>query len=195
MPRKVKQTYVTEKEALPTVLKLLMSEKNFTQSDVAIGIGMTRQAVGLYGSGQSTPDANTLSKLADFFDVSCDYLLGRTDVPTPQMDIRGICKNTGLSANAVKSLINIKNNSNQQENRLQFLNDLLEDVGSLYFLSYSYWEYKNLISITYEVEKIESEHPIVLEQKLNEDFKLFRCQNQFINFLKKQTQTRNEGDV
>jgi transcriptional regulator with XRE-family HTH domain len=43
-----------------------------------MGIGMTRQVISLYTTGQSTPDINTLLRMADFFGVSCDYLIGKS---------------------------------------------------------------------------------------------------------------------
>lgn len=48
------------------------------QQDVAEYIGKTRQAVGSYADGSVKPDTETLTKIADFFDVSADYLLGRS---------------------------------------------------------------------------------------------------------------------
>lgn len=41
---------------------------------------------------------------ADFYGVSADYLLGRTDVKSPNVDIRTICNYTGLSDEAVRVL-------------------------------------------------------------------------------------------
>ncbi len=44
-------------------------------------LGITRQAYSKYENGQSEPDIETINKLADFFDVTTDYLLGRVDDP------------------------------------------------------------------------------------------------------------------
>ena len=40
-------------------------------------LGVTESAVSFYESGKRQPDYNTLMKIADYFDVSVDYLLGR----------------------------------------------------------------------------------------------------------------------
>lgn len=58
-------------------------KKKKTQQEMADYLGITRPAYTAYERGNRQPDYETLQKLADFFDVSLDYLLGRTDDPTP----------------------------------------------------------------------------------------------------------------
>lgn len=59
----------------------LRTKAKKTHQDMANMLGISRQAYSFYESGKRQPDFETLQKLADFFDVSVDYLLGRTDVP------------------------------------------------------------------------------------------------------------------
>lgn len=61
-------------------LKKLRDESNLTQSELANKLNITRSSLSLYELGKRTPDFDTLSKIADFFNVSADYLLGRTNV-------------------------------------------------------------------------------------------------------------------
>lgn len=61
----------------------LRKQKNKTQEDIAKVIGVTRPAYTAYERGLRTPDYDILVTLADYFDVSVDYLLGRTDNPNP----------------------------------------------------------------------------------------------------------------
>ena len=49
-----------------------------TQQEIADKIGVSRQNVGRWLSSNATPDINTLCKIADAYNVSTDYLLGRT---------------------------------------------------------------------------------------------------------------------
>lgn len=49
-----------------------------------------------------------LTMLADFYDVSTDYLLGRTDVKKADIDIQGIHEKTGLSDTAIENILNYK---------------------------------------------------------------------------------------
>ncbi|MDU0332570.1 helix-turn-helix transcriptional regulator [Paenibacillus sp. 3LSP] len=62
-------------------LLYLRQQKKKTQAEMANLLGITRQAYGYYEKGEREPDTESLNKLADFFDVSVDYLLGRTDKP------------------------------------------------------------------------------------------------------------------
>lgn len=60
-------------------LKELRQEKSLTQQDVANGTHISRSVLSQYEAGIVDPTATVLSRLADFFEVSTDYLLGRTD--------------------------------------------------------------------------------------------------------------------
>lgn len=55
----------------------LRKEKKYSQSDIARMLGISRQAYSNYELGNREPDYNTLVKLAELFNVSVDYLLGR----------------------------------------------------------------------------------------------------------------------
>ncbi|QDK70154.1 helix-turn-helix domain-containing protein [Lactococcus protaetiae] len=59
-------------------LKQLRKSKALTQKEVAEQLGMTQQNYQKWESGKSSPSGETLDKLADYFQVSTDYLLGRT---------------------------------------------------------------------------------------------------------------------
>lgn len=61
-------------------LKQLRKERKLTQTDVANVLGITYQAYAHYEKGRHQPDPQSLKKLADFFDVSVDYLLGRSEI-------------------------------------------------------------------------------------------------------------------
>lgn len=58
-------------------LKALREEKELKQEDVAKAIGVTPEAIGNYENGKREPKGEILTKLADYFQVSTDYLLGR----------------------------------------------------------------------------------------------------------------------
>lgn len=60
-------------------LRELRKEKGLKQSDVALFIDSTPQAIANYELGKREPGIKQLILLADFFDVSIDYLVGRTD--------------------------------------------------------------------------------------------------------------------
>lgn len=59
------------------ILRELREQRNMTQKEVAEALGIERNSYGNYELGNRTPDKTMLIKLANFFDVSADYLLGR----------------------------------------------------------------------------------------------------------------------
>jgi|SRR5690625_780435 len=61
----------------------LRNKHNKTQEQIAKLIGVTRPAYTAYEKGNRTPDHDILIILADYYEVSIDYLLGRTDNPDP----------------------------------------------------------------------------------------------------------------
>lgn len=62
---------------LPQRLKQLRKENKVTQGQLAGFFGLTQQAVAKWENGSSSPDPTMLARLAAFFDVSVDSLLGR----------------------------------------------------------------------------------------------------------------------
>lgn len=66
----------------PERLKQLRSEHKLTQEQLGKKINVTKVSISGYENGNRTPDMETLQNLADVFDVSIDYLLGRSD-PKP----------------------------------------------------------------------------------------------------------------
>lgn len=62
-------------------LKKLREERGLLQKELASKINVSSGAIGMYENEKRNPDYKTLNKLADFFEVSVDYLLGRTDDP------------------------------------------------------------------------------------------------------------------
>lgn len=65
----------------PHRLRELRKEKKLTQEELGSKINVTKVSVSGYENGNRNPDTETLQKLADYFNVSTDYLLGRTDNP------------------------------------------------------------------------------------------------------------------
>lgn len=61
-------------------IKTVRESLNMTQKDCADRLGVTLRAWQTYEQGVSEPKNELLCKIADMFDVSIDYLLGRTDV-------------------------------------------------------------------------------------------------------------------
>lgn len=63
-------------------LSALRKQKGLSQYELADRLGYSRGQIANYEQGKREPDYETLRKIADFFDVTTDYLLGRTDIRT-----------------------------------------------------------------------------------------------------------------
>ena len=57
-------------------LKELRTEKNLSQSSLAMAIGVTQKAIDFWEKGINEPKASYIIKLAKFFNVTTDYILG-----------------------------------------------------------------------------------------------------------------------
>ena len=60
-------------------LKSLRAEKGISQSTLSDYMGVTQQAIAKWETDKATPDPDALKKLASFFHVSVDYLVGKSD--------------------------------------------------------------------------------------------------------------------
>ena len=63
-------------------IKDLREDRDMRQSDLATATGIDQRTISNYETGKTSPDSYALIKLADFFDVSIDYLVGRTTTDT-----------------------------------------------------------------------------------------------------------------
>lgn len=61
----------------PKIIKQLREQTNMRQVDVAEKLGITYQSYQAYELGVSLPSLENFVKLADLFEVSLDYLIGR----------------------------------------------------------------------------------------------------------------------
>ena len=64
-----------------TRIKQLREQKGITQLKMAMDLNMNQNTISRYESGVHQADYNTLIAIADYFDVSIDYILMRTDNP------------------------------------------------------------------------------------------------------------------
>ena len=74
-------------------LKELRLERCLLQSDIAKIINKSERTVGFYETGERDMNTETLSMLANFFNCSIDYLLGKSDIRNPEeSDPLGLAK-------------------------------------------------------------------------------------------------------
>mgnify|MGYP001033813528 CR=1 FL=1 len=64
----------------------LREQRRLTQEELAKHLSISRASLSHYEKNRRMPDYETLNKMADFFDVTVDYLIGRTDDPSPALN-------------------------------------------------------------------------------------------------------------
>ncbi len=64
-------------------LKELRKQKKLTQLQLGLALNISQNTISRYETGAHEADYNTLIRFADYFHVSVDYLLERTNDPTP----------------------------------------------------------------------------------------------------------------
>ncbi len=65
-------------------LRELRKKKKISQLKLAMDLHMNQNSISRYENEEREADYATLIRLADYFDVSIDYLLGRTQDPSPK---------------------------------------------------------------------------------------------------------------
>ena len=76
------RTILARNDTFATRLRDLIEKRGTTIKAVAECIGITRQSVSQYCEGATQPNADTIAKIATYFNVSADYLLGLIKTPT-----------------------------------------------------------------------------------------------------------------
>ncbi|QMV43213.1 helix-turn-helix domain-containing protein [Cohnella cholangitidis] len=67
-------------------LAFLRDQRGLTQEELASSLGISRAALSHYEKNRREPDTETLGKVADLFQVSIDYLVGRTSQSNVTLD-------------------------------------------------------------------------------------------------------------
>lgn len=116
-----------------TRLRKIMDEQNKTQKEVADILGITRQAISQYLDGAVQPNLEKLYKLANYFQVSCDWFVGQSDIKSSDADDVAINKKLGLTQDSIEHLKFLNENIDDIEsieNELKTVNFLLSDDDS-----------------------------------------------------------------
>ena len=113
------------KDALfPSRLRKLREEKGVSQAVLSAMLGVSKSTVGLWETGDTLPDARALYDMANYFGVSVDYMLCRSNVKNIAADIQAAAKCTGLSEIVIDWLQSINCDSMRLET-LEMLNAIL----------------------------------------------------------------------
>lgn len=102
-------------------LNELRKNKGLNQTELAKELNVAKQTVSNWENGNRNPDNDMLIKIANYFEVSLDYLLGRTENP----DYSVI--STNYKGNTIDIVVKSKTNTYSQE-QIQELFDKLSSI-------------------------------------------------------------------
>ena len=113
--------------ARPTLKKIIgqritvrLAEINQRQKDLAAYLGIQDNTISYFCSGSRSPNMEQLIKIAEFLNVSTDYLLGVTDNATTNTDLQAVCNYTGLNEKTIEILKKLKSLG-----KISVLNDII----------------------------------------------------------------------
>lgn len=78
----------TGASTFPMRMKLLRFERNLSRRELSEQLDMSFRSICTYETGERTPNIVKVKKIADFFDVSVDYLTGKTDNRKPVVNTK-----------------------------------------------------------------------------------------------------------
>lgn len=189
---------VEEKQATPLARRL--NELIVDGNALKDYLGVSAQAINQYRLGMARPSLENLCKIAKFYDVSTDYLLGLTDTPSIKTDIRTACKTTGLSAGAVEALqtmgdIFVKDGLVQRPVFRQALSSILENRGFSVAVIHTVQaaDFRNQPEIDNDltardisdaIGKVQSAGLVVLSQDMAREYHLQRAAEEFVKIIR-----------
>lgn len=110
-------------------LKELM-RGNITQQQLADVLNVKRQTISLYLNGVSLPPIEKVVEIANYFNVSADYLIGLSSIKSTETSIKEMCEYTGLTERALQvlHLYAEYTEENPEHNFIKTLNFLIESA-------------------------------------------------------------------
>ena len=143
----------------------IKKDEGLSHDEISRQIGVSSGVLSEWMSDNKTASIENLAKLAKYFNVSADYLLGRTDVKTSNMNVKAICEYLGLNESTIFKLHNMQNNVFGFSS-VKFFIDTLIDVRSASILEDSIRE-AVISRWSYENTPAENSGPISLDELRN----------------------------
>ena len=101
-------------------LRSLREERKISQQKIAMDLQISQASVSKYEVGSAEPDIGTIIKLAEYFNVSTDYLLGTSEIKMP-------LTKSDLTETEIEHLITYKSLSkNQKEKVSAYIQGILD---------------------------------------------------------------------
>ncbi|MEE0265446.1 MAG: helix-turn-helix transcriptional regulator, partial [Acutalibacteraceae bacterium] len=166
----IKMDNISTKKNIGYRLATLFNKTNKKQKELAEYLEVKPNVVSYFVNGERVPNTEQVIKIATFFNVSTDYLLGLTDITTTDKDLKFICDYTGLSEEAIASLVNLIK-SEPEEHKLKLKKVELSNSEIVNnFISGGYLGFLSHYTLSYSVYK-GLEDLFEIRTKVNEEAK------------------------
>lgn len=103
------------KKIIGSRINSALAMNNTLQKELAKQLNVKDNIVSYWCKGERTPNTLQIIQIANYLNVSTDYLLGVTDVATTDKDLKFVCDYTGLEEPAIRNLHNIKKYNNNSD--------------------------------------------------------------------------------
>lgn len=130
MGRKTRVSTIETKrfaDILDELVKGKKEECGITQKAICEEAGVRESSLIDWLNDEASPTLEAINKLADYFEVSTDYLLGRTGTRSPDPDLEVVVKYTGLTETAIEIIKSLSPHPMAPE--LQALNSMIESYS------------------------------------------------------------------
>lgn len=155
--------------------KKLRESRKLTQTELAEQIGYTNRTISLIEKEERKPTIEQLKIYCDKFNVSLDYLTGRTNTPYP--DTQLVSEYTGLSEKSIEKLKRINHfNADGSENPDKSFIDILDRfIQSKYFSELIvYWESLHTHSTEWKEKEMKTNEDYIYKGQLNQSCDIAR---------------------
>lgn len=157
----------------PARLRELLENTNTTQEEIANYCGIQRQSVAQWKDGKTKPDILSLCKIAQYFNVSADYLLGLSDVSTTDTNLKSVCEYTGLNEKSVNFFNECKDYWFEGRGLKEFIEFLIEEFETEGSQIYQ----NDLFSLVTDAIYIEDMEQIINQYKNNNLTNIIRTEH------------------
>lgn len=97
------------KKTIGNRINTLLAEQRKTQKALADELGVKPNVISYFCKGERTPNTEQIVKIAKYFNVSADYLLGLSGNKALDEKLQFVCNYTGLHENAINRISDMKN--------------------------------------------------------------------------------------
>lgn len=121
------------KKIIGSRINSALAMNNILQKELAKQLNVKDNIVSYWCKGDRTPNTSQIIQIANYLNVSTDYLLGVTDVATTDKDLKFVCDYTGLKEETIKLLSFEQNEHKNNLSSDNAFDETLHSIIVLYF--------------------------------------------------------------